>query len=144
MPLLTELDSIYTRELQRFRAYGAKNFSCGLCISWLTRLRCNVATKLCAIELDFPHGGVSGLQFYSICLNLSYMRSTLTISLPMGLRRDVSRTAKNRGLTESEFVRDALRRRLALDRFRSLRERAMAQARARGIYTDEDVFKIVS
>ena len=28
--------------------------------------------------------------------------------------------------------------------FRSLRERAMAQARARGIYTDEDVFKIVS
>ncbi len=32
----------------------------------------------------------------------------------------------------------------ALGRFRSLRERAMAQARAHGIYTDEDVFKIVS
>jgi Arc/MetJ-type ribon-helix-helix transcriptional regulator len=78
------------------------------------------------------------------CLNLSYMRATLTISLPPMLRRDVSRAAKGRHMTESEFVRDALRRRLALDRFYSLRERAVAQARARGIYTDEDVFKIVS
>ncbi len=75
---------------------------------------------------------------------MSYMRTTLTISLPPALRREVSRTAKTQGLTESEFVRDALRRRLALGRFRSLRERAMAQARAHGIYTDEDVFKIVS
>ena len=75
---------------------------------------------------------------------MSYMRTTLTISLPPALRREVSRTAKTQGLTENEFVRDALRRRLALGRFRSLRERAMAQARAHGIYTDEDVFKIVS
>ena len=72
------------------------------------------------------------------------MRATLTISLPPGLRRDVSRAAKKDHMSESEFVRDALRRRLALDRFHSLRERAMAQAQARGIYTDEDVFKIIS
>jgi len=78
------------------------------------------------------------------CLNLSYMRATLTISLPPGLRRDVSRAAKGQHMSASEFVRDALRRRLALDRFYSLRERAMAQAQAQGIYTDEDVFNIVS
>lgn len=68
----------------------------------------------------------------------------MTISLPPMLRRDVSRAAKKDRMSESEFVRDALRRRLSLDRFHSLRERAMAQAQARGIYTDEDVFKIVS
>ena len=72
------------------------------------------------------------------------MRATLTISLPPDLRRELSRSAKKQRMSASEFVRDALRRRLALDRFRSLRERAMAQARAQGIYTDEDVFKIVS
>ena len=68
----------------------------------------------------------------------------MTISLPLDLRRELSRSAKKQHMSASEFVRDAVRRRLALDRFRSLRERAMAQARARGIYTDEDVFKIVS
>jgi len=78
------------------------------------------------------------------CLNLSYMRATLTISLPPDLRRDLSRSAKKQHMSASEFVRDAVRRRLALDRFHGLRERAMAQVQAQGIYTDEDVFKIVS
>jgi len=96
-------------------------------------------------KLDAFHGGVGGgLTGRQGCLNLSYMRATLTISLPPLLRRDVSRAAKGQHMTESEFVRDALRRRLALDRFYSLRERAVAQAQAQGIYTDEDVFKIVS
>jgi metal-responsive CopG/Arc/MetJ family transcriptional regulator len=72
------------------------------------------------------------------------MRDTLTISLPANLRRSVARSAKKKQMTASEFVRDALRRRLALDRFHELRERAMAQAQARGVYTDEDVFKAVS
>ena len=75
---------------------------------------------------------------------MSYMRATLTISLPPTLRKNVSKAAKAQHMTESEFVRDALRRRLALDRFHSLRDRAVAQAQAQGIYTDEDVFKIVS
>lgn len=94
--------------------------------------------------MDFFYRRATRLHFHSVCLNLSYMRATLTISLPQVLRRNVSRAAKSQHMTESEFVRDALRRRLALDRFYSLRERAVAQARARGIYTDEDVFKIVS
>ena len=94
-----------------------------------------------AVEMDFLHGSLTGRDG---CLNLSYMRATLTISLPLALRRNVSRAAKSQRVTESEFVRDAVRRRLALDRFRGLRDRAQAQAQAQGIYTDEDVFKIVS
>ena len=108
----------------------------------LKRLRREVTAEMRAGKMNFLHSGV--LTDKRRCLNLSYMRATLTISLPPGLRRDVSRAARSRRMSESEFVRDTLRRQLALDRFHSLRERAMAQAQAQGIYTDEDVFKVVS
>ena len=52
----------------------------------------------------------------------------------------VQRTGKSR----SGVVREAVRRQLALERFRKLRERLVPKARAHGIYTDEDVFKLVS
>lgn len=72
------------------------------------------------------------------------MRSTLTISLPASLRRDVSRTAKSRGLTESEFVRRAVQQQIWAEAFEETRRRLVPKARAKRIYTDEDVFKIVS
>lgn len=72
------------------------------------------------------------------------MRSALTISLPASLRRDVSRTAKRRGLTESEFVRRAVQRQLWTEAFEETRRHAVPRARAAGIYTDEEVFKLIS
>jgi len=72
------------------------------------------------------------------------MRATLTISLPPMLRRDVSRAAKFRRISESEFVRTAVQRQLWTEAFEESRRQAVPQARAAGIYTDEDVFKIVS
>lgn len=72
------------------------------------------------------------------------MRSTLTISLPAALKRDVSRTAKSRGLTESEFVRRAVQRQIWSEAFEETRRKVLPRARAQGIYTDEDVFKIIS
>ena len=78
------------------------------------------------------------------CLNLSYMRTTLTISLPPDLRRNVSRAAKAKHVSESEFVRNAVKRQLWMEAFEESRRKAVPMARAAGIYTDEDVFKIVS
>jgi hypothetical protein len=72
------------------------------------------------------------------------MRDTLTISLPGELRRDVARSAKRQKITASEYVRDAVRHRLWLDAFEETRRAVEPRARALGIYTDEDVFKIVS
>jgi predicted transcriptional regulator len=72
------------------------------------------------------------------------MRATLTISLPPVLRRNVSRAAKSQHMTESEFVRNAVKRQLWAEAFEETRRKAIPQARAAGIYTDEDVFKIVS
>ncbi len=95
--------------------------------------------------MDFLHVGIGGgLDRKHFCLNLSYMRATLTISLPPLLRRDVSRAAKKERVSESEFIRRAVKRQLWVEAFEETRRKAIPQARAAGIYTDEDVFKIVS
>ena len=72
------------------------------------------------------------------------MRATLTISLPPVLRREIARAAKAKRVSESEFVRTALQRQLWTDAFEESRRKLVPRARAAGIYTDEDVFKIVS
>ena len=72
------------------------------------------------------------------------MRATMTISLPPGLRRNVSRIAQSAGLTESEFIRRAVARQLWAEAFEETRRRLLPKARVRGVYTDEDVFKLVS
>lgn len=72
------------------------------------------------------------------------MRTTLTISLPPALRRDVSRAARIQRVSESEFVRRAVQKQLWADAFEETRRRLVPKARAKRIYTDEDVFKIVS
>jgi hypothetical protein len=72
------------------------------------------------------------------------MRSTLTISLPLPLRRSVSRAARALGLSESEFVRRAVQQQLWEEAFEASRRLLAPAARAKGVYTDEDVFKIIS
>ncbi len=72
------------------------------------------------------------------------MRATLTISLPPQTRAEIAKAAKRRKLSESEFVRRALQTQLWQDAFEESRRKLTARARARGIYTDEDVFTQVS
>jgi Arc/MetJ-type ribon-helix-helix transcriptional regulator len=72
------------------------------------------------------------------------MRTTLTISLPPKVRDEVARAAKRGRVSESEFVRRALRLQLWQDAFEATRRKLVPAARARKIYTDEDVFKQVS
>jgi len=72
------------------------------------------------------------------------MRTTLTISLPPMLRRDVARAARVQRVSESEFIRRAVQRQLWADAFEETRRRLVPRARAKRIYADEDVFKLVS
>jgi len=72
------------------------------------------------------------------------MRSTLTISLPPALRDELSRAAEELGITESDFVRRAIQEQLWQEAFEASRRLLVPKARAMGIYTDEDVFKIIS
>ena len=66
--------------------------------------------------------------------------SAFTIRLDPELEGQLDEAARRSGRTRSEFVREALRRQIALAEFEDLRRRIMPFAEARGYLTDEDVF----
>ena len=69
---------------------------------------------------------------------------TLTIRLDDKLVRELERFARQTGRPKSELAREALRKHLAIQRFRKLRREAMPYAEAAGYLTDEDVFRNIS
>jgi predicted transcriptional regulator len=70
--------------------------------------------------------------------------SAFTVRLDPDLERRLARAAERSGRTRSEFVREALRRQLALVQLEDLRRRIMPFAEAQGYLTDEDVFRDTS
>lgn len=72
------------------------------------------------------------------------MKGTLTIRLDHDLERMLDRLCKRTGQSRSEVVRQAVRREVSLSRFDNLRRRAMPFAEARGLLTDDDVFREIS
>ena len=68
----------------------------------------------------------------------------MTVSLDKDLERMLARIVRLSGRTQSEVIRDALRRQLTLDMFDQMRRRVAPFAEANGFLTDEDVFRIVS
>lgn len=72
------------------------------------------------------------------------MRAMLTISLPDRVNRELSAVVKRTGKSRSQVVQEALRRQLAIERFRRLRRKLMSKRRNAGFYSDEDALKAVS
>jgi hypothetical protein len=72
------------------------------------------------------------------------MRETLTISLPGKTKRLVERAADENGLTTSEYVRVAIFRKLWQDAAAESRRIGVPRARTKGVFTDEDVFRLIS
>ena len=70
--------------------------------------------------------------------------STLTIRLDPKLDKALARIAKRTGRTKSEIARDALKRQVAIARFRELRAQTLPFAEAQGLLADEDVFRAMS
>ncbi|MSR20674.1 MAG: CopG family transcriptional regulator [Gemmatimonadetes bacterium] len=70
--------------------------------------------------------------------------AAVTIRLDPKLEDLLDRVCRTTGRSRSEVVRDALRRQLTQQLFEEARRQIIPFAEARGIYTDEDVFKIVS
>lgn len=75
---------------------------------------------------------------------MSYMEEVLTIRVPKGTRRKLERQARAERLTLSQFVRRALDAEQLTSALKAARADLLPKARAKGIFTDEDVFKIVS
>lgn len=68
----------------------------------------------------------------------------VTIRLDPSLEEMLDRVCRDTGRSRSEMVREALRRQLTLELVEEARRRLIPFAEAQGIYTDEDVFKLVS
>jgi hypothetical protein len=72
------------------------------------------------------------------------MRTTLTVSLPGQSKKLIERAARENGLTTSEYVRLAIFRKLWQDAAQESRRVAVPRARAKGVFTDEEVFRLIS
>jgi predicted transcriptional regulator len=70
--------------------------------------------------------------------------STVTVRLDTKIQRELDRLSRQLGRSRSDIVRDAVRRHVALLRFERSRRALLPLAEARGILTDEDVFRLVS
>ena len=72
------------------------------------------------------------------------MKESLTVTLPADISSELDALVKRTGKSRGAVVREAVRRQISLERFRALREKLVPKAQARGLYTDDDVFKLVS
>ncbi len=72
------------------------------------------------------------------------MNETLTVRIPKDLGKQLKKLCRQQGRSTSEVVRESLRRYIAAEQFRQIREMVRPYAEARGFLTDEDVFKVVS
>ncbi len=79
-----------------------------------------------------------------MCPTMSDMSDSVSFRLPPELRREFDRFCRQQKRPASDVAREALRRYLAVERFRALRKRTLPFAEAQGILTDEDVFRLVS
>ena len=70
--------------------------------------------------------------------------SNLTVRIPAPLRKELKRMSGRQHRPTSEIVRDSLRRYIASEQLREIRQRTRPRAESRGFFTDEDVFKAVS
>ncbi len=69
---------------------------------------------------------------------------TLTIRIDEQLENDLERLASSQHRTKSDLAREMLRKRIAVERFRELRRKALPLAEAAGYISDEDIFRDVS
>ena len=72
------------------------------------------------------------------------MREAVTISLSKELKERLDKLADSEKVNRSDIVKEALKRYLAVNEFQKIRQQMIPKAEAMGIFSDEDVYKIVS
>ncbi len=70
--------------------------------------------------------------------------STITVRIPDELQKALDRLSKEQQRSTSDLVRESLRRFVAQEQLRELRDNLRPLAQAKGFLTDEDVFKAIS
>jgi metal-responsive CopG/Arc/MetJ family transcriptional regulator len=72
------------------------------------------------------------------------MRQIRTISLPKEMNTEIDRMIREEGVSRSTLVREALGEYIYFRKLRKLRDKLIVKAQARGVYTENDVFRLVS
>ena len=67
------------------------------------------------------------------------MRMAITISIPEDLNKELTRFVQKKRLNKSVVIKMALQDYLFRNQFLEIRDKLVPKARAKGIYTDEDV-----
>lgn len=70
------------------------------------------------------------------------MNETITIDLPKETKASLDDAVREKGVSQSEIIENALKDYFFIRRFKGLREHMMAQAPK--TYSDEDVFDLIS
>jgi predicted transcriptional regulator len=69
--------------------------------------------------------------------------ATITLRVPDELDEALERQSNEAGVSKSDLAREALRRFLAVSEFQRLRAKLVRRAQARGLHTDDDVFRLL-
>ncbi len=72
------------------------------------------------------------------------MNSILSVRLPADLRKRLQAASRAEGKPISDLIRDFIRKELDIVEYRRLREAVLPHAEAKGICTDEDVYRLIS
>jgi predicted transcriptional regulator len=72
------------------------------------------------------------------------MNATITVTIPRKMKAQIERIAKRENVKKTDIVRGALNRYVARMELDAIREAIVPEAQKKGIFTDEDVFKLVS
>jgi predicted transcriptional regulator len=70
--------------------------------------------------------------------------SNLTVRIPAKLKRQLQKLCARQDRPVSDLVRESLRRYIAQEELRAVRDELRPFAEARGVLTDDDVFQSVS
>lgn len=72
------------------------------------------------------------------------MNQTITVRIPDDMRKELEELSKSEHKPVSDVIRESLRKYIAIYKFRKIRNIVLPFAEARGILTDEDIFKEIS
>lgn len=70
--------------------------------------------------------------------------ASIHVRMNKDLKRQLRKLCEQTGRTQSDLVREALGRHIAIFRFRRIRRNVLPLAEAQGYVTDEDVFRDIS
>lgn len=72
------------------------------------------------------------------------LKPIITFRASKELLKELQSICNTENISVSDVIREAIKRYLAIYKFRSLRNKVLPLAEAQGILTDEDVFKLIS